>query len=118
MKRLLAVLALLPTPALATVTCTVVQQCGGGTCKPYEGEPFTIEEAGGVTRVSAAGQVWETQAATTADEAEMTILLPLQNGMSGLISIYPAGEFLFTAHTFDHDGATAVTGQGTCLAPG
>lgn len=117
MKRLFAVLALLPTPALATIECSVTRQCGGGTCEAYAGGPFLIEEVGDAIRVSADGQVWEGYITTGLDVPEISIVLPPQNGMSGLISIFPSGAFLFTAHAMG-DMAVAISGEGTCEETG
>ena len=114
----LFVLALVPAPAFANFECTATQQCGGGTCEPYAGGPFLIEEAGDVWRVTTDGQSWEGYATTTADTGgEVSIVLPPQNGMSGLVSIFPSGEFLFTAHAYGQ-GAVAITGSGNCMAEG
>lgn len=117
MKRLFAIIALLPTPALADLECSVARQCGGGTCEAYAGGPFLIEEAGDAIRVSADGQVWEGYITTGLDVPEISIVLPPQNGMSGLISVFPSGEFLFTAHAMG-DTAVAITGEGTCQGLG
>lgn len=117
MKRLLTILALLPTPALANIECTVTRQCGGGACEPYAGGPFLIEEVGDAIRVSADGQVWDGYITTGLDVPEISIVLPPQNGMSGLISVFPSGEFLFTAHAMG-DMAVAISGEGTCQGLG
>ena len=114
----LALLALIPAPALAGYECTATQQCGGGTCEAYAGGPFLIEEAGDVWRVSTDGQSWDGYITTTADTGgEVSIVLPPQNGMSGLVSIFPSGEFLFTAHAYGQ-GAVAISGSGTCMTEG
>ncbi|MBN8632620.1 MAG: hypothetical protein J0L76_17415 [Rhodobacterales bacterium] len=114
----LTFLALIPTSALAGYECTATQQCGGGTCEPYAGGPFLIEEAGDVWRVSTDGQAWEGYQTTTVEAGgEVSIVLPPQNGMSGLVSIFPSGEFLFTAHAYGQ-GAVAITGSGNCMAEG
>lgn len=113
-----ALVALLPVPALAGYECTVIQQCGGGTCEAYAGGPFMIEEAGDVWRVSTDGQSWDGYLTTTMDvDGEVSIVLPPQGGMSGLVSIYASGEFLFTAHA-NGQGAVAITGSGTCMTEG
>jgi hypothetical protein len=117
MKRFLYALALLPTPALANFECTILQQCGGGVCEPFTGGPMTITQAGDLWQVSMAGQTWEGPGTTREDAGEFAIYLPPQNGMSGLISIYPSGEVSFTAHAYG-DMAVAITGSGTCVAPG
>ena len=119
MKHLiLALVALAPLPALADYQCIAERQCGGGACEAYAGGPFLIEEAGDVWRVSTEGQAWEGYATTTTDTGgEVSIVLPPQNGMSGLVSIFPSGEFLFTAHAYG-EGAVAITGSGTCAADG
>ena len=114
----LAVLALLPAPAFAGYECAATQQCGGGTCEAYTGGPFLIEESGDVWRVSTGGQSWEGYQTTTVDTGgEVSIVLPPQNGMSGLVSIFPSGEFLFTAHA-GGQGAVAITGSGSCAGDG
>jgi hypothetical protein len=118
MKRLFALLALIPAPALANFECSVAQQCGGGTCEPFGGGPFLIEEAGDAWKVSVDGQTWEGHlAAPVVPDGELAIVLPPQAGMSGLISIFPSGEFLFTAHAYSGQ-AVAITGSGTCMTEG
>jgi hypothetical protein len=112
-------LALSPAPALAaSFDCVIHTQCGGGTCEPYPGGPFLIEELGDLWRVSADGQVWEGYSTTTMDTGgEVSIVLPPQGGMSGLVSIYPTGEISFTAHAYG-DGPVAITGSGNCAGEG
>ncbi|MCX7289115.1 MAG: hypothetical protein NTW20_16615 [Rhodobacterales bacterium] len=116
---LLAVLALAPAPTLAaSFDCTIVQQCGGGTCEAFEGGPLVVKEAGDVWQVSLAGQAWEGYSTTTVEAGgEVSIVLPPQNGISGLISIYPSGEVSFTVHAYG-DAAVAITGSGTCAGEG
>ena len=113
------VLGLAPLPALAaSFECTIQTQCGGGTCEAFTGGPFLIEEAGDLWRVSSDGQSWDGYATTTVEMGgEVSIVLPPQNGMSGLISIFPSGEVLFTAHAYG-DGAVAITGMGNCAGEG
>jgi hypothetical protein len=119
MKRVfLTLLALLPAPAFAGFECSITQQCGGGTCEPFDGGPFLIEEAGDVWRISWQGQAWEGYSTTAVvDGGEVSIVIPPQNGVSGLISIYPTGEISFTAHAYG-DNAVAITGSGTCMTEG
>ncbi|MDX5351344.1 MAG: hypothetical protein LPJ95_11695 [Paracoccaceae bacterium] len=117
MKRLLLTLAILPTPALANFECTAERQCGGGVCEPYPGGPFLVEETGETVRVLADGQTWEGYVTNDGSSDELSIVLPPQNGMSGLITIFPDGAFLFTAHA-QGDMAVAITGEGTCVATG
>jgi hypothetical protein len=113
----LAFLAFAPTQAFA-FECTITQQCGGGTCEPFTGGPFLVEEVGDVWNVSMDGQSWQGYSASTVEAGgEISIVLPPQNGMSGLISIYPSGEISFTAHAYG-DSAVAITGSGNCLADG
>jgi hypothetical protein len=111
-------LALLPAPAFASFECMILDQCGGGTCEPYEGAPFMIEELGDIWRVTADGQTWDGYATTTLDlGGAVSIVLPPQGGMSGLISIFPTGEMLFTAHAND-GGAVGITATGNCMTEG
>jgi hypothetical protein len=86
----LALLAIIPAPALAGFECSITQQCGGGTCEPFAGGPFLIEEAGDVWAISWEGNAWEGYSTTTMEAGgEVSIVIPPQNGVSGLISIYP-----------------------------
>ena len=56
MKRtVLALLALLPAPALAGFECKVDRQCGGGACEAYAGGPFVIEQTGDTWSVASGG---------------------------------------------------------------
>lgn len=110
----LMLLVVMPVPAMADFECTVARQCGGGTCEPYTGGPFRLEEAGDIWKVSTDGQSWDGYVTTTADTGGvLSIVLPPQQGMSGLVTVFPAGEFLFTAHAA---GPVAITGEGSCTA--
>jgi hypothetical protein len=112
-------LGLVPAPILAaSFDCTIAQQCGGGTCEPFTGGSFLVQEVGDIWRVTSDGQSWEGYASTTIDAVgELSIVIPPQNGLSALISIYPSGEILFTAHAYG-DGAVAITGMGNCAGEG
>ena len=106
---------LVPAPALAaSFDCTIARQCGGGTCEPYGGGPLVLEEAGDLWQVSTGGQSWQGYASAAPEQGgELSIVIPPQNGVSGLISVYPSGEVSFTVHAFG-EGAIAITGSGTC----
>jgi hypothetical protein len=112
-------LGLAPIPGLAaSFDCAIQQQCGGGTCEPFEGGPFLVEEIGDIWRISSDGQSWDGYATTTIETAgELSIVIPPKDGLSGLVSIYPSGEILFTAHAYG-DGAVAITGMGNCAGEG
>ena len=115
---LLTLLVLLPVPALAGFECTADRQCGGGTCEPYPGGPFLIEQTGDTWAVKSGEQVWKAfDAGHIDDSGELVLVMPPQGGMSGMISIFPEGQFLFTAHAYG-EGAVAITGSGTCAADG
>ena len=112
----LAVLTLLPAPAMAGFQCTVDRQCGGGTCEAYAGGPFVIEETGDTWSISADGQSWQAfDAGFIDDTGERVLVMPPQAGMSGMISIFPEGQFIFTAHAA---GPVAISGEGACVATG
>ncbi len=112
-------LVLLPAPALsASFDCTIQQQCGGGTCEPFAGGPMVVREMGDLWQVEIGGTIYEGYATTTMDTGgEVSIVLPPQQGMSGLVSIYPSGEVSFTAHAYG-DGPVAITGSGNCAGEG
>lgn len=112
----LALLALLPTQALAGFECTVDRQCGGGTCEPFAGGPFLIDQAGDIWEVKSGDQTWQAfDAGDIDDTGELVLIMPPQAGMSGMISIFPEGQFLFTAHAA---GPVAISGEGACTATG
>ena len=112
----LAAMALLPAQAMAGFECKVDRQCGGGACEAYAGGPFLIEPSGDIWQVSTDGQVWQGfDAGYIDDSGELVIVMPPQGGMTGMISIFPEGQFLFTAHAA---GPVAITGEGTCVATG
>ena len=118
MKHLiLALVAMAPLPALADYQCTAERQCGGGACEPYTGGPFLIAQSGETFRVTADDLVMDGHFSNAGDSEEISIVLPPQNGMSGLVSIFPSGEFLFTAHAYGQ-GAVAITGSGNCMTEG
>lgn len=112
----LALAALLPTTALAGYECTASRQCGGGACEVYPGGPFKIEQSGDVWTVQADAQTYQAFDAGSIDASgELVLVMPPQGGMSGMISIFPEGQFLFTAHAA---GPVSITGEGTCVATG
>lgn len=117
MTRLaLALLILMPLPAFAGFECTVDRQCGGGTCEPYSGGPFVIEQTGDTWEVKSGEQTWQAFGAGYIDDTgELVLVMPPQSGMSGMISIFPEGQFLFTAHAA---GPVAISGEGACVATG
>ncbi|WP_374393946.1 hypothetical protein [Tabrizicola sp.] len=117
MKRtVLALLALLPAPALAGFECKVDRQCGGGACEAYAGGPFVIEQTGDTWSVASGGQTWQAfDAGHIDDTGELVLVMPPQAGMSGMVSIFQDGKFLFTAHAA---GPVAISGEGACVATG
>jgi hypothetical protein len=116
---LFAIMTLASAPAqAASFDCTILQQCGGGTCEAFDGGTMLVRQAGDVWQVSLAGQAWEGYSTTTTEAGgEVSIVLPPQNGISGLISIYPTGEVSFTVHAYG-DAAIAITGSGNCAGEG
>jgi hypothetical protein len=117
MKRtLLALVILLPTPVLAGFDCSVDRQCGGGTCEAFQGGPFAIAQTGDSWEVKLGEQVWQAfDAGHIDDTGELVLVMPPQAGMSGMVSIFPDGKFLFTAHAA---GPVAISGEGACVATG
>lgn len=112
----LALVALMPTAALAGFDCTVDRQCGGGTCEPFQGGPFAIEPTGDTWEVKLGEQVWQAfDAGHIEDTGELVLVMPPQAGMSGMISIFADRKFLFTAHAA---GPVAISGEGACTATG
>jgi hypothetical protein len=112
----LALLTLLPAPALAGFECKVDRQCGGGTCEAYAGGPFLIEPAGDLWEVKSGDQTWQAfDAGHIDDTGELLLVMPPQGGMSGMVTIFPEGQFLFTAHAA---GPVAISGEGACVATG
>lgn len=116
MKHAALLFALLPAPALAGFDCTVERQCGGGTCEAYAGGPFAIEQTGDTWEVKSSDQSWQAfDAGNIDDTGELVLVMPPQAGMSGMVSIFPDGKFLFTAHAA---GPVAISGEGACVATG
>lgn len=113
----LAVLALiLPTSAIAGYECRVDRQCGGGTCEPYAGGPFLIDQVGDLWEVKSGDQTWQAfDAGRIDDGGELVLIMPPQGGMTGMVSIFPEGAFLFTAHAA---GPVAISGEGACVTTG
>jgi hypothetical protein len=116
MKRAyLFALALLPTPALAGFDCTLVQQCGGGTCEAFTGGPMVLTETGDVWQIALDGQQWQGYATATLEAGgEVSIVIPPQGGISGLISITPTGEAAFTVHATSDNTLVVITGSDSC----
>jgi hypothetical protein len=116
MNRAALLFALLPAPALAGFECTVERQCGGGTCEAYSGGPFLIEPAGDIWEVKSGDQTWQAfDAGHIDDTGELVLVMPPQAGMSAMVSVFPDGKFLFTAHAA---GPVAISGEGACVATG
>lgn len=120
MKALIALTAFLPTAAMADMDCTIVRQCGGGTCEDFAGGPMLLRDVGsGVWDVSLGGQTYQGYLAADVPEGgEIAIMIPPQAGMSGLVSVFPAGEAAFTAHALGNGEVIAITGAGTCSEVG
>lgn len=111
-----ALLVLIPAQASAGFGCTVDRQCGGGTCEAYPGGPFLIEPSGDFWTVNSDGQSWQAfDAGFIEDTGELVLVMPPQAGMSGMISIFPDGNFIFTAHAA---GPVSISGEGACVATG
>ena len=110
-------LTLSASPALANFTCVVERQCGGGACEAFSGGPLTLREAAGAWQVGLGGAEWEAYPVTEiAPGGEINLVIPPQDGMSGLITVTPAGALAFTAHAGSEDGLVAITGEGTCTS--
>ncbi|WP_431299944.1 hypothetical protein [Tabrizicola sp. BL-A-41-H6] len=120
MKALIALTAFLPTAALADIECTLARQCGGGTCETFTGGPMLLHDAGdGAWQVSLGGQTYQGYlSADVAEGGEIAITIPPQAGMSGFVSVFPAGEVAFTAHALGDGEVIAITGAGTCSGVG
>jgi hypothetical protein len=111
-----ALLTLLPAPALAGFECTVDRQCGGGACEAFTAGTFAIEQTGDTWEVKLGEQTWQAfDAGHIDDTGELVLVMPPQAGMSGMISVFPDGKFLFTAHA---TGPVAISGEGACTATG
>lgn len=111
-------LTLAASPALAAFDCNVFQTCNAGDCKPFEDGAMLIEAAGDVWKVSIAGETYEGYESTTMDAGgEVSIILPPQGPLSGLVSVYPTGELLFTVHV-PGDPVMAIVAYGNCAGEG
>lgn len=119
MKTALIVLASLSaSPALAAFDCMILQQCSGGACEPYE-DALLVKETGDMWTVSVAGETYEGYETTTMDAGgALSVVLPPQGDLSGLVSIYPTGELLFTVHVPADPMAIEITAYGNCAGDG
>ena len=119
MKYLTLAFCLVTTPVLAAIECTIERQCGGGACDPFTGGPMVLEETGDVWQVSLDGSVWQAYASTTMEAGgDVSLVIPPQGGMSGLITVKPSGQVAFTVHADAEIGLVAITGEGTCAGEG
>lgn len=119
MKKLIVVLSVFATPALANFDCAIERQCGGGACEAFAGGPLVLQETGDTWQVSLDGGVWQGYSSTTMTEGgEVSIVIPPQNGVSGLVTVMPTGQVAFTVHANSEAGLVAITGEGNCAGDG
>ena len=119
MKHLLpALLVLAASPALAAFDCNVFQTCNAGDCAPFEDGAMLVKETGDLWTVSIMGETYEGYETTTMEAGgEVSIVLPPQGPLSGLVSIYPNGDLLFTAHV-PGEPSMAIVAYGLCAGDG
>lgn len=112
------ILALAAGPALADFDCNVFQTCNAGDCMPFEDGAMQLHEEGDLWSVSIKGEYYDGYSATTLDAGgEVSIVLPPQGPLSGLISVYPNGDLLFTAHV-PGEPSMAIVAYGLCSGEG
>jgi hypothetical protein len=113
-----AIVALSASPALAAYDCMILQQCSGGACESYE-DALLVKQVGDMWTVSVAGETYEGYETTTMDAGgALSVVLPPQGALSGLVSIYPTGELLFTVHVPADPMAVEITAYGNCAGDG
>jgi hypothetical protein len=122
MRVFLAALALLPTPALAAYDCVLVEECTASGCEAFAGGQVLIRQQGEGWVITMEDTQLVGTSALAPDtgafaEGVVSILIPPQEDMTGLISIYPTGEMFLTAHVTALQ-AGAVTFSGTCAGEG
>jgi hypothetical protein len=119
MRTLIPVLVTLTaSPALAAFDCMLTQQCSGGACESYE-DALLVKESGDLWTVSVAGETYEGYETTTMDQGgALSVVLPPQGALSGLVNIYPTGELLFTVHVPADPMAVEITSYGNCAGDG
>ena len=119
MRTLIPVLVTLTaSPALAPFDCMINQRCSGGACESYE-DALLVKESGDLWTVSVAGETYEGYETTTMDQGgTLSVVLPPQGALSGLVSIYPTGELLFTVHVPADPMAVEITSYGNCAGDG
>jgi hypothetical protein len=118
LRRFLAALALLPTPALADFDCTLVEECSKTGCLPFPGGPLLLRDQGERWTITLDDTALTGVALSGADGPALdmvTLAVPYQDDMSGWISIYPTGELTFTVHARTLT-VGSVTFNGTCKA--
>ncbi|OYW53613.1 MAG: hypothetical protein B7Z10_03665 [Rhodobacterales bacterium 32-66-7] len=122
MRSLIAAIALLPTPALAAFDCVLVEECSNSGCEAVDGGPLLIKDEGDNWTITMNdGQLvgysaWALESDTFAD-GEVAILMPTQDGFTGLINVYSTGELVFTLHS-NIFKAGAITYFGNCASEG
>ena len=118
MMLLAAPLCIAAAPATYTGTAPVNSQSDAdraGALKTALAN-VVIEQTGDTWSVKSGEQVWQAfDAGHIDDSGELVLVMPPQGGMSGMISIFPEGQFLFTAHAA---GPVAISGEGACVATG
>ena len=110
--------ALSASPALAAFDCNVFQTCNAGDCQPFEDGAMLIKQSGDVWTVSIMGETYEGYETTTMDAGgELSVVLPPQGPLSGLVSVYPNGDLLFTVHV-PGEPSMAIVAYGLCAGEG
>lgn len=119
MKLAALALCALSGPAFADFQCTIERQCGGGTCEAFDGGPLSLQQSGDSWFVALGGTQWQAFAAATIEVGgEVSLVIPPQDGMSGLVTVLPDGKVAFTAHAGAESGLVAITGEGQCTSEG
>ncbi|MBF9042191.1 hypothetical protein HKCCE4037_02550 [Rhodobacterales bacterium HKCCE4037] len=116
MIRALAVLALIPGPAAAGLTCTFTQLCSPLTdCQDHPGLPFTFDlVSGALALVGEEGMRFGTPLSHL-DAANRAFLFETSPHAFLILSLSETGEAVMTQQDFEPGGRiTSVSYFGTC----
>ena len=116
MIRALALLALIPGPAAAGLTCTFTQLCSPLTdCQDHPGLPFTFDLIADTLALVTGDDTYSGVPLSHLDDANRAFLFETSPDAFLILSLSETGEAVMTQQDFEPGGRiTSVSYFGTC----